>query len=111
MSFWRRLFDNTHGHGDEDSQHHARRARGHHHRYEPGEWLDQDEPWGRRPGTIPVIPPDVPCPNCRKSNPPGTLMCKQCETPLEPLRCSRCGAAMHVEARFCTTCGLARQVL
>jgi hypothetical protein len=109
MSFWRRLFDNATARGNEGSGHHGRGARGHHRRYEPSEWFYQDEPWGRRAGTIPASPPDVPCPNCRKSNPPGTLLCKQCETPLDPLRCSRCGAAVNEEARFCPSCGLARQ--
>lgn len=102
MGILRKLFDIEHGGG-----HHRRNGHGDgrdrsHHRpehHDDGEW------WGRHPGSISPLPPDQQCPICRKSNPPGTRRCKQCDTSLENGRCAGCGMASMAGARYCTNCG------
>jgi hypothetical protein len=104
MSFLRRWFERKHG-GGGGGEHHGSHERGHQRRYQPDDWYFQDEPWGRRPGVVPATPPDVACPNCRKSNAPGTPRCKQCDTPLSAASCVRCAEPLDADARFCSRCG------
>ncbi|MDR5796323.1 MULTISPECIES: zinc ribbon domain-containing protein [unclassified Caballeronia] len=106
MSFLRKLFENGHfgGHGGHGG--HGSHRREHDRRHRDGyQEYDGDESWGRHPGSIPPLPPDVICPQCRKSNPPDTAVCKQCDTPLDPSRCPTCGTSIQAGARYCVSCG------
>ncbi|BBU32319.1 hypothetical protein BTHE68_60530 (plasmid) [Burkholderia sp. THE68] len=76
MNLLRKLFGIEH----EGGRYRRRRnGKGYDQRYRAD---DYDERWDRHPGSIPAMPPDLICPKCRKSNPPGTPACKQCDTPL-----------------------------
>ncbi|SAK44319.1 hypothetical protein AWB80_00744 [Caballeronia pedi] len=74
MNFLRKLFGNEFDGGR------RRSGKGYDTRYHADDQAYDDERWDRHPGSIPPLPPDLICPQCRKSNLPRTLVCKQCDT-------------------------------
>ncbi|SAK52341.1 guanylate cyclase [Caballeronia hypogeia] len=108
MGFLRKLFTNGHGDGHGGGHgggHHGRRGKVRHERYRADDHDSHEEWWGRHPGSIPPLPPDVVCPQCRKSNPPGTRACRQCEANLVTVTCARCASRVDPGAAFCGRCG------
>jgi ribosomal protein L40E len=99
MGFLRKLFKSGHGEGD-----HRRRGQERNEHYRPDD-CGGDEWRGRHPGSIPPLPPDSVCPQCQKSNPPGTRVCRQCDTPIDTPQCARCGAALGRGDVSCMRCG------